>query len=467
MGNDGVEQVLIEEKSYTRILTMNRPRQLNALSFQMIMELRKHFSNCEENPEVKLLIVKGKGRAFCAGGDVAAVVHSVNTGHWIQGAKFFWNEYTLNYIIATYSKPQVSILDGIVMGGGAGISVHGRFRVATENTVFAMPETALGLFPDVGASYFISRLPGFFGEFVGLTGVRLDGPEMLACGLATHFVPSLRLNALVESLTKVEISDPFAVCAIIDNLDVIDRCFSKNTVEEIISALEQEAVNNADGWIVAAISSLKQASPMSLKISLRLIREGRLQGLSQCLIMEYRVCCHILCKQASKDFFEGCRALLIDKDKNPKWEPSRLDLIDDKMVDRYFSKVDDEGWEDLKLPPRGHGRAKVEDIEKDKVASEAPIEAWSLSMAEEMLWESLVAKGKDHEEPEPAFAPADVKAGKWMENKKDDLSPSKIWVKDIPATLNLKWRVQAERLDELKNLWKEDLKKKIKIVAKD
>ncbi|KAG0458690.1 hypothetical protein HPP92_021818 [Vanilla planifolia] len=216
MGNDGVEQVLIEEKSYTRILTMNRPRQLNALSFQMIMELRKHFSNCEENPEVKLLIVKGKGRAFCAGGDVAAVVHSVNKGHWIQGAKFFWNEYTLNYIIATYSKPQVSILDGIVMGGGAGISVHGRFRVATENTVFAMPETALGLFPDVGASYFLSRLPGFFGEFVGLTGVRLDGPEMLACGLATHFVPSLRLNALVESLTKVEISDPFAVCAIID-----------------------------------------------------------------------------------------------------------------------------------------------------------------------------------------------------------------------------------------------------------
>ncbi|OAO95533.1 CHY1 [Arabidopsis thaliana] len=183
-------QVLVEEKSSVRILTLNRPKQLNALSFHMISRLLQLFLAFEEDPSVKLVILKGHGRAFCAGGDVAAVVRDINQGNWRLGANYFSSEYMLNYVMATYSKAQVSILNGIVMGGGAGVSVHGRFRIATENTVFAMPETALGLFPDVGASYFLSRLPGFFGEYVGLTGARLDGAEMLACGLATHFVPS-------------------------------------------------------------------------------------------------------------------------------------------------------------------------------------------------------------------------------------------------------------------------------------
>ncbi|XP_074556556.1 3-hydroxyisobutyryl-CoA hydrolase 1-like [Curcuma longa] len=289
------------------------------------------------------------------------------TGSWTLGAYFFWNEFSLNYLIATYRKPQVSILDGIVMGGGAGLSIHGRFRVATEKAIFAMPETSLGLFPDIGASYFLSRLPGSFGEYVGLTGARLDGSEMLACGLATHFVPSMKLALLEEALAKVDTSDHFSICSIIDQfsnnvpvkessafkrLDVIDKCFSKETVEEILSSLELEAVNAADEWIKGAIQSLKKASPISLKITLRAIREGRTQGIGHCLIKDYRLCCHILRKEASKDFFEGCRALLVVKDKNPKWEPSRLDLVDDKVVDNYFSAVDDANWEDLRLPAR-------------------------------------------------------------------------------------------------------------------
>lgn len=366
-GDGGVAQVLVEEKGSARILTLNRPQQLNALSSQMITELLRCFSTYEKDPRVKLLIVKGKGRAFCAGGDVAAVVHSINEGHWTHGANFFWDEFRLNFLIATYRKPQVSLLNGIVMGGGAGVSIHGRFRVATETTVFAMPETALGLFPDIGASYFLSRLPGFFGEYVGLTGSRLNGAEMLACGLATHFVPSSKLVTLEESLTKVDSSDHFAICAVIDRyseqvplkensaynrLDIIDKCFSKKSVEEILSALEQQSKNSAEKWIMDAIESLKKASPTSLKISLRSIREGRLQSVGQCLIREYRILCHIMRKETSNDFFEGCRALLVDKDKNPKWEPSRLDLVDDKRVDVYFSKVNDKGWEDLKLPER-------------------------------------------------------------------------------------------------------------------
>ncbi|XP_028107725.1 3-hydroxyisobutyryl-CoA hydrolase 1-like isoform X2 [Camellia sinensis] len=343
---DNADQVLVEENSHGIKVLLNRPNQLNALSFQM-----------------------GKGRAFSSGGDVSAVVRDITKGNWKFGAKYFQKEYILNYVIATYSKPQVSILNGIVMGGGAGASIHGRFRVATENSVFAMPETALGLFPDVGASYFLSRLPGFFGEYVGLTGSRLDGAEMLACGLATHFVPSVRLSLLEEALCKVNANDPAVISAIIDEfsqqphlrekssyhqLDIINKCFSQRTIEEIISALERASVNSTDNWISSTIKSLKMASPTSLKISLRSIREGRVQGVGQCLVREYRMVCKVIRGEVSKDFVEGCRAILLDKDNNPKWEPSKLELVSDDMVDHYFSKVDDEDWEDLKLPTRSN-----------------------------------------------------------------------------------------------------------------
>ncbi|XP_011010738.1 PREDICTED: 3-hydroxyisobutyryl-CoA hydrolase 1-like [Populus euphratica] len=373
-----LDQVLVEDNSFSKTLILNRPKQLNALSHQMVSRLFELFLAYEKDPNVKLLLLKGNGRAFCAGGDVAAVVRDIREAHWKSGAEYFRKEFTLNYIMATYTKPQVSILDGIVMGGGAGASIHGRFRVATENSVFAMPETALGLFPDVGASYYLSRLPGFFGEYVGLTGARLDGAEMLLCGLATHLVPSAKLPLLEKALVNLDSSDPARISAIIDEyserpylkgrsayhwLDVIDKCFSLRTVEAILSALEKEAVNITEDWFSAAIQSLKKASPTSLKISLKSIREGRLQGVGQCLVQEFRMVCHVMQGKLSKDFFEGCRAILLDKDKNPKWEPSQLDLISEAVVEEYFSKVDDEEWEELKLPARfnlpGHAIAKL------------------------------------------------------------------------------------------------------------
>ncbi|XP_020884708.1 probable 3-hydroxyisobutyryl-CoA hydrolase 3 [Arabidopsis lyrata subsp. lyrata] len=374
MASQSQSQVLVEEKSSVGILTLNRPKQLNALCFNMISRLLQLFLAYEEDPSVKLVILKGQGRAFCAGGDVPPVVNNMVQGKWRLGADFFRDQYTLNYVMATYSKPQVSILNGIVMGAGAGASIHGRFRIATENTVFAMPETALGLFPDVGASYFLSRLPGFFGEYVGLTGARLDGAEMLACGLATHFVPSSRLTALEADLCKVGTSDPSFVSTILDaytqhphlkqnslyhRLDVIDRCFSKRTMEEIISALERDATQELDDWILTTIRALKKSSPSSLKISLRSIREGRLQGVGHCLIREYRMVCHVMKGDISKDFVEGCRAILIDKDRNPKWKLKRLEDMKDNMVDQYFERVleEEERWEDLKLSPRNNLRA--------------------------------------------------------------------------------------------------------------
>ncbi|KAH0855490.1 hypothetical protein HID58_007960 [Brassica napus] len=356
-------QVLVEEKSSVRILTLNRPKQLNALSFQMISRLLQLFLAYEEDPSVKLVILKGQGRAFCAGGDVSAVVRDIGQGNWRLGAKFFADEYMLNYVMATYTKPQASWC-----------LRHGPFRIATENTVFAMPETVLGLFPDVGASYFLSRLPGFFGylplspflfrRVCGLTGARLDGADMLACGLATHYLPSTRLTALEAELCRVDSSDPALVSTILDaytqnphlkqqsayhrqlfrlfflgGLDVIDRCFSGRTVEEIIAALEREATHGGDDWISSTIRALKKASPASLKISLR-----------SCLSREYRMVCHVLKGDISKDFVEGCRAILIDKDKNPKWEPWRLEEMKDRMVEQYFKRVEEE--EDLKFPAR-------------------------------------------------------------------------------------------------------------------
>ncbi|XP_058088656.1 probable 3-hydroxyisobutyryl-CoA hydrolase 2 isoform X4 [Magnolia sinica] len=257
----------------------------------------------------------------------------------------------------------------MIMGGGAGLSMNGKFRVVTENTIFAMPEASLGLFPDVGASYFLSRLSGFFGEYIGLTGKRLDGAEMVACGLATHFVLSTNLPLLEEELNKVDSSDLTIISTIIDafsltsilkedsvyrRMDIINKCFSKGTVEEILSALEYEAINKTDDWIVSAVKSLKTSSPMGLKVFLKSIREGRTQGIDQCLIREYKMACHALRRTVTDDFFEGCRAALFDKDKKPKWEPSKLELVSKEMVDQYFIAVDSDDWEELQLPIRSN-----------------------------------------------------------------------------------------------------------------
>ncbi|KAG2327514.1 hypothetical protein Bca52824_010242 [Brassica carinata] len=378
-------QVLVEDKSTVRILTLNRPKQMNALCWNMITRLLQLFLAFEEDPRVKLVILKGQGKAFCAGGDVRPVIRDIVQGKWRLGAGFFSDQYTLNYVMATYSKIQISIMNGIVMGGGAGISIHGRFRIATEKTVFAMPETELGLFPDVGASYFLSRLPGFFGnkihvfacrqniepisfshpscllrlgEYVGLTGARLDGAEMLACGLATHFVPSTRLNALEADLCRLGSSDPVTFSSTILNaytqLDVIDRCISRRTVEDIISTLEREAIQEPDEWILATIRALKKASPASLKITLRSVNKRRtVSGVGQCLIREYRMVCHVMKGELSKDLVEVLSAFLIVYLRSETWEPRRLEQVTDNMVDQYFKRMDEEeGWKDLKLPPR-------------------------------------------------------------------------------------------------------------------
>ncbi|KAM2998954.1 hypothetical protein FF2_040547 [Malus domestica] len=223
-------QVLVQESLFVRTLTLNRPRQLNTLSLEMLSRLSQLFLAYDNSSNVKLIILKSNGRAFCAGGDVAAVHRHFLKGNLKFGAITSQKMLTLTYFVATCTKPQeclnfaqcfVSILNGIAMGGGVGISIHGKFRVATDNSVFAMPETALGLFPDVGASYFLSRLPGFFGEYLGLTGARLNGAEMLACGLATHYVPSAKLSSLEEALKCRVASSTSSSCDLASTISAI------------------------------------------------------------------------------------------------------------------------------------------------------------------------------------------------------------------------------------------------------
>ncbi|XP_034704112.1 3-hydroxyisobutyryl-CoA hydrolase 1-like [Vitis riparia] len=234
------------------------------------------------------ILEEKEGRAFCAGGDVVEIILSINEGHWSFSASFYKKQLTLDYLLATSTKPLVSLINGIVMGGGTGLSMNSMFRVVTENTVFAIPEGQIRLFPDVGASYFLSRLLGFVGEYLGLTGARLDGNEMIACGLATHFVLSKVLSLLENALSEVASSNASTISRVISGfsskislkkdsafrrLETINKCFSR-TVEEILSMLENEAANGDNKWIIQAISSMKSASPIGLKIFLKLIELG-------------------------------------------------------------------------------------------------------------------------------------------------------------------------------------------------
>ncbi|XP_027174012.1 probable 3-hydroxyisobutyryl-CoA hydrolase 3 [Coffea eugenioides] len=367
--NDQV--VLFEDKKGVRKVILNRPKQLNCLTYEMFCQMLKKLGDYEEDPNTRLVILKGNGRAFCAGGDVKSVLSFMTTGHWSFGASFYRKQLNLDYKIGTYKKPVVSIIDGIVMGGGAGLSLNSTFRIVTENTVFAMPEAAIGLFPDCSASHFLSRLPGFLGEYLGLTGSRLDGAEMVKCGLATHFVLSKDLASMENALDSLAASGSVDLSSIsktihkfvhgphlkkdsvYKRLDAINECFSKDTAEEMLSSLEELAAKNEEKWIVHAIKSMTSVSPTSLKIFLRLIREGRMLNLKECLVREFRASCHILRRTVNNDFYEGGRALLVEKGRQPQWMPSKLDLVSDEMVGKYFCEVDnDDDWEPLHLPPR-------------------------------------------------------------------------------------------------------------------
>ncbi|XP_059709418.1 3-hydroxyisobutyryl-CoA hydrolase, mitochondrial isoform X2 [Haemorhous mexicanus] len=348
---DSAEEVLLEKKGGAGIITLNRPKALNALNLSMIKKIYPQIKTWEQDPETFLIIIKGTGgKAFCAGGDIRAITEAGKVGDKLI-QDFFIGEYRLNNAIGTCKKPYVALIDGITMGGGVGVSVHGHFRVATEKTVFAMPETA------IGGGYFLPRLSGKIGYYLALTGCRLKGRDVLRVGIATHFVESEKLPALEKDLialkspSKEKIADllnSYHVKCTIDqekefaldeHKEKINSLFSANSMEEIVKKLKQDG----SPFAMKQLETLNKMSPTSLKLTLRQLREGASMSLQEVLRMEYRL--SQACMKGH-DFYEGVRAVLIDKDQSPKWKPAALEEVSDEFVDNCFKPL---GNDDLKL----------------------------------------------------------------------------------------------------------------------
>ncbi|XP_011166171.1 3-hydroxyisobutyryl-CoA hydrolase, mitochondrial isoform X1 [Solenopsis invicta] len=339
-----MDEILIKDVGDSGVIVLNRPKALNALNLTMVQKIYSTLKQWE--PSKKLVIIEGAGeKAFCAGGDVKSLVLALNEPKGeLLGEEFFKKEYTLNHLIGTFNRPYIAIINGITMGGGVGLSVHGKYRIATEKTLFAMPETAIGLFPDVGATYFLSRLKGKLGIYLGLTGHRLKGIDVLLAGIATHFVPSEKLADLKRELLTLRDVDIEPILnkyqpklnhefSLAPHMSQIENCFSAPSIEEIIERLKKD---NSD-WAQKNMETLLKMSPSSLKITKKAIDEGKGKSLAECLKIEYRLACTALNRDG--DFYEGVRALLVDKDQKPVWKPISLADVTDEYVNKRFAAL--------------------------------------------------------------------------------------------------------------------------------
>ncbi|XP_031257131.1 3-hydroxyisobutyryl-CoA hydrolase-like protein 5 [Pistacia vera] len=350
--------VLGDEIENVRLITLNRPRQLNVISSAVVSLLAKYLEKWEEDDNAKLVLIKGAGRAFSAGGDLKMFYDGRTSKD--SCLEVVYRMYWLCHHIHSYKKTQVSLVNGISMGGGASLMVPMKFKVVTEKTVFSTPEASIGFHTDCGFSFIHSRLPGHLGEFLALTGARLNGRELVGARIATHFVPSEKMAELEKRLISLNTGDENAVKSAIEEFSeevqrdegsvlfqksIINECFSKDTVSEIIKSFEAEAGKEGNGWIAPLLEGLKRSSPTGLKITLRSVREGRKQTLAECLKKEFRLTINILRNTISGDVYEGIRALTIDKDNAPKWDPPTLEEVDDGKLDLVFQPFE----EDLEL----------------------------------------------------------------------------------------------------------------------
>ncbi|GMH41928.1 hypothetical protein BSKO_09847 [Bryopsis sp. KO-2023] len=351
-------EVLVEQVGPCAVATLNRPKVLNALNTNMIQRLMGHYVDWNSSEkQVKCIIVKGGGgKAFCAGGDVKAIVQEGMKGHHGEAENFFKLEYRLDYYISQMQKPYISIMDGVTMGGGVGLAMNGTFRIATERTLFAMPECVIGLFPDVGASRFLNTLPSGLGMYLALTGARLKGVEVKEAGLATHYIPSKLISQVMEKIgclgdSAIDMSridevlkgfeerpEKEALQDIRDRFKVMSSCFLKDSLREVEAALEKQGGHYKD---VAqdALSAMNKSSPLSLVMTLEEMKRGKHMSLRECLEMEYSMA--QFCSRDKGDFFEGVRALLIDKDKNPKWKYPSIQEVPESAIEECFSRMPD------------------------------------------------------------------------------------------------------------------------------
>jgi len=334
----GGDQIRFERLGKAGIVTLTRPGALNALTHQMVKALSAALSAWEADQSVQVVIIKGEGRAFCAGGDILDVYKAWKGGERLT--QFFADEYRLNLQIDRFPKPYVSLIDGICMGGGMGISMHGSHRVATENAVFAMPEVGIGFFPDVGGTYVLPNLGGSFGIWLGLTGNKIGHGDALWSGISTHTVSSAYVPALVEEIAEsgdpgTELREFFKAAprqTSPDALQCIAKHFSRDTLAGVIASLERAAPT--DEFAASTLSTIRKRSPTSLHVTFRAMAEGSTKSMSECMKMEYRILNRML---ESYDLYEGIRAALVEKGSTPVWKPARIEDVSEAVVDEYFA----------------------------------------------------------------------------------------------------------------------------------
>lgn len=345
--NEDSSDILFAASGGVGEVTLNRPSALNAVTLDMLRALDDRLVTWSADASIGAVVIAGEGRAFAAGGDIRRLYDAGRSGDDYTST-FFWDEYIADWRIYHYAKPYVAIMDGVTMGGGVGLSAHGSHRVVTENTMFAMPETGIGFFPDVGGTYFLPRLPGRIGLYMALTGARLRAADCLYTGIATHFVPAERLEALKQALAEsglatgadastrmTEVLDGFAgdpgAAAIAGLQERIDEVFEASSVEEVVANLRARD----DEWAGKTLAGMLVRSPTALKVAFEQVRRGAELDFDRCLTLEYRISQAFM---RGHDFFEGVRATIIDKDNAPEWRPGRLEDVGVEVVESYFAE---------------------------------------------------------------------------------------------------------------------------------
>ena len=347
------DDILLKVEGHAGFISLNRPSALHALTLPMVHAMTAALLEWRDDPAVKCVVIDhADGRGFCAGGDIAFLRNSAMNDGGVSGLKFFHDEYQLNHLLINYPKPVVAFMDGITMGGGVGISQPARFRVATENTKFAMPETGIGLFPDVGGGWYLSRLEGRVGQFLALTGARIAGAGCLSLGLATHYLTS---NLLAEAKSRIATEDVERIDGILGTLSVtppdskivetivqINRHFASDKLEDIFASLE----GDDSDWAMKELATLRTKSPQTCKVALRQLAESlKLTDFADNMAMEYRIASRVLVRP---DFAEGVRAVIVDKDNSPKWDPATAEGVTDALIDAIFAPLPaQEEWKPL------------------------------------------------------------------------------------------------------------------------
>lgn len=339
-------EIVCEKQGEAGLITLSRPKALNALNLAMVREMRRALNAWEKDPAVTRVIVQGAGeKAFCAGGDIRQLTEDLKAGKPEEALAFWREEYQLNIRIKRYPKPYIALIDGIVMGGGVGVSLHGSHRVAGERYLFAMPEVGIGFFPDVGATYALPRLPGETGMYLALTGERVKRADAVMLGLANHSVASAGIPALREALIAGEPVDGALARDAADpgpapleaHRAMIDACFSAESVAAVMQRLDEAAAKGSD-FAAKTAAGMRTKSPTSMNLAFEQVRRGASLDFEEAMKVEFRIVSRI---GDGHDFYEGVRAVIIDKDNQPRWKPASLDEVERSVIEHHFASLED------------------------------------------------------------------------------------------------------------------------------